>query len=79
MNQTETLDRLNKEKSYEDKLAEDLSNYFLVSVASLNGLNEDEKAKCKKHLEKIMFESRKHAYMFDQLIQKVFESGNDSF
>jgi hypothetical protein len=79
MNQTETLERLNREKNYEDKLAEDLSYYFIDSIDFLSELNEDEKAKIRKSLNVIIAESRKHSYMFNELVQMVVENGEDNY
>jgi len=77
--QTEALARLNKEKEYEDKLATDLSDYFLYSLDSVEGLNEEEKEKIKENLEIIMHESRKHSYLFNQLIQLIVENGENNY
>jgi ferritin-like protein len=76
--QTETLKRLNKEKDYEDKLAEDLTNYFIYSLDSID-LKDEERKKLKESLEIISSESRKHSHMFSQLIQSIVENGEDNY
>ena len=77
--QTEALARLNKEKDYEDKLAADLSDYFIVSLDSIKELSEDERKKIKETLEIMNNETRKHSYMFNQLIQFIVENGEADY
>lgn len=79
MNQTDTLARLNKEKDYEDRLAENLSNYFLNSLDSIPDITAEQREKTKDNLMIIMQESNKHAKWFDLLIQMVVENGEDNY
>ena len=79
VNQTDTLSRLNREKNYEDKLVDNLNNYFIYSLDNIKDISVDEKDKIKQILETIMKESHNHSFMFDQLIQMVIEHGEDTY
>jgi hypothetical protein len=79
VNKEETLTRLNKEKEYEDSLAERLTSYFMVSVDGIADLSDKEKAKIKDSLLIILDESKRHSYLFDRLAQMVFESGENQY
>jgi hypothetical protein len=79
VDQTETLARLNKEKGYEDHLAEHISEYFISSLDSISELTDYERKKIKDYLETIEAESRKHSYLFNQLVQIVIENGENNY
>jgi hypothetical protein len=79
VNQTDALLRLNKEKDYEDKLVEDLSFYFIDYIDDISDLNETEKNKIKEFLNIIISESRKHSYMFNELVEMVLENGENNY
>lgn len=77
--QTTTLARLNKERDYEDTLAANLTDYFVVSLDSITDISEEERRKLKEGLDAISADSRKHSAMFNQLIQMVVEHGEDNY
>jgi hypothetical protein len=79
LDQTKALDILNREKDYEDRLVENLDNYFLVSLDSIDDITDEQKEKIRHHLKIIIKESMKHRYLFDQLIQRVMEHGEDNY
>ena len=45
VNQREAMDRLNKEKEYEDHLVEVLNTYILNCLEDLSDLNEEEQTR----------------------------------
>ncbi len=77
--QTDTLSRLNEEKDYEDRLAQNLSSYFLNSLDYIAGLSPAEKALAKESLTIIMQESFRHSHMFNMLVQWVVENGENNY
>jgi len=77
-NQAKTLERLNKEKDYEEKLSEDLSTYCLASLKDIP-LSEEESEKVQQHIKTIMNDSIKHAHMFQRLIAMVLENGENTY
>jgi len=79
VDQTQTLNRLNKEKQYEDKLASDILGYFISYLELINGLTEKEKQILRKDLSEIAHDSERHSYLFNQLIQMVLENGEDNY
>lgn len=79
VNQTDTLERLNKEKEYEDRLVDNLTNYFLYSLDAISDLAEEQREKVKESLGLIAHESRKHSYMFNNLVQMVVENGENNY
>jgi hypothetical protein len=79
VNQTDTLERLNKEKEYEDKLSADLTDYFLTVLDDISDITPAEKEKIRTGLSLIAKESTKHKHMFDMLIQKVLEYGENNY
>ncbi len=74
-----TLERLNKEKEYEDSLVERLNSYFIDSLPGISDLNDKEKAKIKESLLIILDESKRHSYLFNQMIKMVFEDGENNY
>lgn len=79
VNQKEALDRLNKEKDYEDRLANDLLNYYIVSLENIKDLSEKEREEVRKVLSKIAHESQRHSNMFSILIGYVLENGETKY
>lgn len=74
-----TIDILRKEKAYEDELVHTLGNYYLISLDGITDINDKERKKIKDTLSKIMHESIKHRYQFNQLLQMVMEHGKNNF
>jgi hypothetical protein len=74
-----TLSRLNKEKEYEDSLSERLTSYFITSVDGIQELSDKEKAKIKDSLLIILDETKRHSYLFNQLVQMVTEDGENQY
>ena len=79
VNHTEALERLRKEKDYEDNLVKDLSNYFLSCLDNINDISEEEKEKTRDTLKTIMTESQTHSHLFNELIQHVMENGENNY
>lgn len=79
VNQREALNRLNKEKAYEDKIARDLLGYYIVSLEDIPDLNEEDKKKIKRVLSKIAHESEGHSNMFSILIDYVLNNGETEY
>jgi len=75
----EALARLNKEKEYEDSLADKLGSYFLISLDSIQDLSDKEKKKLKESLSIIQEDSTRHSYLFNQLVQLVFKDESDNY
>jgi hypothetical protein len=75
----EALDRLNKEKEYEDSLVDKLGSYFLISLDSIPDISEREKKKLRESLLIIQDDSTRHSYLFNQLVQLVFKGESDIF
>ncbi len=75
----DTLKRLNDEKEYEDQLVYNLYYYFLSVLDDIALLTEEEKSKIRHSLETIRFDSMRHSALFNQLVQRVFESEKDNF
>jgi hypothetical protein len=79
VNQTETLNRLNKEKNYEDRLVADLTEYFIFSLESVTDIDKQQRKQIQSSLERIKYESMDHSDMFNNLIQLVMENGEDNY
>jgi hypothetical protein len=75
----DTLERLNKEKEYEDSLVERLNIYFLASIDEIQDISDKEKNKLRESLSIILDESKRHSYLFNQLVQMVFENGENNY
>ena len=75
----ETLDRLNSEKDYEDKLAYDLDWYFIDSLPEIKDISENDKLLIKKILRTITYDSLKHSFLFTQLIEHVINNGENNY
>ena len=79
VNKDDTLERLNKEKEYEDSLVERLNTYFLASIDGIQDISDKEKNKLRESLSIILDESKRHSYLFNQLVQMVFENGENNY
>ena len=77
--QQEAMDRLNKEKELEEKLAMDLSIYFIDCLEEIKELKDSERQTLRQDLLKIRQDSQRHAFMFNQLLQKVLENRTDLY
>jgi len=73
------MDRLNKEKELEEKLAMDLSIYFIDCLEEIKELKDSERQTLRQDLLKIRQDSQRHAFMFNQLLQKVLENRTDLY
>jgi hypothetical protein len=79
VNQKEALDRLNKEKDYEDKLASDLLNYYLVSIDKIFELTSTQRNKVRESLNRIAHDSQGHSDAFNMLINYVLNNGETEY
>ena len=79
VNKDDTLERLNKEKEYEDSLVERSNTYFLASIDGIQDISDKEKNKLRESLSIILDESKRHSYLFNQLVQMVFENGENNY
>ncbi len=79
VDQNTSLERLRKEKGYEDKLVIDINNYLMFCIEDLPDLTDFEKNKIKETLGKISADSSKHSYMFSLMIQLVLENGEQKY
>jgi hypothetical protein len=79
VNQMKTLERLRKERDYEERIAKNISDYFLFSLDNIKELNEKEKDQIKKGLNIIREESLIHERLINELIQMVVENGENQY
>jgi hypothetical protein len=79
VNQKEALKRLNKEKDYEEKIAGDLLNYYIVSIEEIPDLTPVQKKKIKESLNTIAHDSQGHSNMFSMLINYVLNNGETEY
>jgi hypothetical protein len=73
------LERLNKEREYEDSLVERLDSYFVNSLPHISDMSDKEKAKVRETLLILIDESKRHSYLFNQLAQMVFDNGENNY
>lgn len=78
-NQKETLNRLNKERDYEDRLADNLLNYYIVSLEKISDLNEKQKKEIERVLSIIAHDSQGHSSLFNVLINYVLNNGETEY
>lgn len=79
VNQKEALDRLNKEKDYEEKIANDLLNYYVISLDGINDLSEEQKKIIIASFNIIGHDSEMHASAFNNLINYVLNNGETEY
>jgi hypothetical protein len=79
VDQKTTLDRLRKERDYEEKISKDLIDYFIFSLDYIKNLNEGEKEIIKKYLDIIYVESLRHKFAFEKLIHMVINNGEKDY
>ena len=79
VSKNDTMKRLNDEKEYEDQIVYNLNYYFISVLDDIALLTEEEKSKIRHSLETIRFDSMRHSALFNELVQKVFESEKDNF
>jgi hypothetical protein len=79
VNQKEALDRLNKEKDYEEKIANDLLNYYVISLEGIEDITEEQKKIIIASLEIIGNDSLMHASAFNNLITYVLNNGETEY
>jgi len=79
VNQKEALDRLNKEKEYEDRLANVLLNYYIVSLDKIDDLSKKDKDELRKVLSTIAHDSEGQSNIFSYLITYVLNNGETKY
>ena len=79
VNQKEALDRLNKEKNYEEKIAGDLLNYYIISLDAVEDISEEQKKIIIESLTVIGNDSLMHANAFNNLIDYVLNNGETEY
>lgn len=79
VNQKQALDRLNKEKAFEEKIAYDIFNYFIDSLDHITDLDDRQKQEVRQQLMILLRDTERHTSMFNQLIQTVLERGEDNY
>lgn len=79
VNQKEALTRLNKEKNYEERIAKELLNYYIVAIDDIPDINDEDKKKLKQSLSIIARDSQGHRNMFDNLITYVLNNGETEY
>lgn len=79
MDKVLALERLNLDKNYEDKLVVDLTDYFLICIDTIPDITPSQKEQIKLKLSMIIDDSRRHSFLFDDLINMVLEDGTDKF
>ena len=56
-----------------------IDSYFVDSLPDISDMSDKEKAKVRESLLIIIDESKRHSYLFNQLVQMVFERGEDNY
>lgn len=79
VNQKAAMDRLNREREYEDHLSDVLASYFLQCLDDIDDISGPEKEKMREHLNTIRNETVRHRARFNQLLQMVLENGEDTY
>ena len=74
VNQAQTLEILNREKNYEEKLSDDLTNFCIACLEHIKDMTEEEKQKAKITLNILLRETMQHKNLFNQLIEFVIEN-----
>jgi hypothetical protein len=71
------LQRLNQDKNYEDKLVIDLTEYFITCLDFIPNLTKYEKEQLKLKLNILIDDSRRHSFLFNDLIDVVLNNENN--
>lgn len=79
VNQFNTMERLRKEREYEDKLIIDLNHFIITELDNISDISEKERQAIKSNLNHIMTESTRHSFVFDSLLQMVLENGEREY
>jgi len=79
VNQAKTLERLNKEKNYEERLAKNLSIYCLQCLKDIKGLSKKQIKKIEENISIMQSDSLKHEHMINKLIEMVIENGENTY
>jgi hypothetical protein len=76
---TEALVRLNRERAYEDELVAILTEFLITQVDYIE-MDEEQRKKIRDGLMEIRQDSVNHSFLFNEMIQLVFECGEqDTF
>jgi hypothetical protein len=76
--QQETLDLLNQGKNYEEKLADDLMEYYLACLSTIEFTDKD-REEIRRLLLIIHKDSVTHAFAFNDLINYVLKNGESNY
>ena len=79
MDQEKAIKILSREKGYEEKLVDDLVNYYLFSLYTIEDIEPRHKELIKTNLTTITHESIKHRYLFAKMIDMVLEHGKADY
>jgi hypothetical protein len=79
VNQVETIERLGREKEYEDELEQKLHTHFLAILDKISDITAEEKNKLHETLGFILAESHQHSNTFGELLQMVFDNGDREY
>jgi hypothetical protein len=75
----EALERLGKERNYEDHLVDVLSTYLIQTSNKIEGLSTEQLSKVKEGLDKIRSDSTKHSILFNNLMSMILEDGKNYY
>ena len=70
---TIALERLTKERDYEDRLVHTIFHFCLDCLPHIEDMTAKEKRLVKDTLTTISEDSERHSFLFDQLIQMLWE------
>ncbi len=73
MDRNTALERLRKERDYEDALVRRLNNNIIIKLDEIKDLSEHERKVLKKELGIIVSDSMRHEFLFNNLMQTVLE------
>jgi len=73
MDKTTALERLKKERDYEEGLVERLNQHIISKLNDIKDLTDHEREVLKKELEIIANDSSRHEFLFGGLMEQVLE------
>jgi hypothetical protein len=73
MDKTKAMERLRDERDYEDELVVKLNEYIISRLDEIPDLNDKERERLRKDIERIAHDSLRHSYLFNDLMQTVIE------